>query len=178
MSLDTMLQTAFTAVATRAKLTMTLITGSSTTTNLTGLTTTDKTSIVAAINEVKAGIGGAGATINDTTPSTTNVYSSTKTDSQITAAVNGLVAGAPAALNTLDELAAALADDASYSATVTTALGNRVRTDTAAQGLTGTQQTNARTNIGAADAAALSTLTTALGTLTTDYAAIFTAALA
>lgn len=38
------------------------------------------------------------------------------------AAVAGLVASAPAALNTLDELAAALNDDASFAASVTTAL--------------------------------------------------------
>ena len=36
-----------------------------------------------------------------------------------------LTAGAPAALNTLDELAAALGDDASYAASITTALGNK-----------------------------------------------------
>jgi hypothetical protein len=37
-----------------------------------------------------------------------------------------LGAGVPAALDTLDELAAALGDDANFAATVTTALGNRV----------------------------------------------------
>lgn len=36
-----------------------------------------------------------------------------------------LGAGVPAALDTLDELAAALADDANYAATITTALGNK-----------------------------------------------------
>jgi len=36
-----------------------------------------------------------------------------------------LTTGAPAALNTLDELAAALGDDANYAATITTALGNK-----------------------------------------------------
>jgi hypothetical protein len=36
-----------------------------------------------------------------------------------------LTAGAPGALNTLDELAAALGDDANYAATITTALGNK-----------------------------------------------------
>jgi len=37
--------------------------------------------------------------------------------------LNVLTTGAPAALNTLDELAAALGDDANYAATITTALG-------------------------------------------------------
>ena len=67
----------------------------------------------------------------------------------ITAAIDSLISGAPGALDTLNELAAALGDDAAFSATVTAALAARVRVDTAAQGLTGTQQSNARTNIGA-----------------------------
>ena len=61
--------------------------------------------------------------------------------------VAGLVDSAPGALNTLNELAAAINDDATFSSTVTTALGNRLRVDTASQGLSGTQQSNARTNL-------------------------------
>lgn len=61
--------------------------------------------------------------------------------------VAGLVDSAPGALNTLNELAAAINDDATFSATVTTALGNRLRVDTASQGLSGTEQSNARTNL-------------------------------
>jgi len=45
--------------------------------------------------------------------------------SDITTAINNLVDGAPAALDTLNELAAALGDDASYASTITTALGNK-----------------------------------------------------
>lgn len=105
--------------------------------------------------------------IDDVTASTTTVYSSSKTETvvsdAVSAAVDALVGGAGPALDTLNELAAAIGDDASFSATVTTALGNRVRTDTAAQGLDSTQQSNARTNIGAASAAALSTLETNVG---------------
>jgi hypothetical protein len=62
--------------------------------------------------------------------------------------VSDLVNGAGASLDTLQELAAALGNDANYSATITAALGNRLRVDTAAQGLNTTQQSNARTNIG------------------------------
>ena len=40
-------------------------------------------------------------------------------------AVDNLIASAPAALNTLDELAAALGDDQNYAATITTALSNK-----------------------------------------------------
>ena len=62
--------------------------------------------------------------------------------------VAGVVDSAPAALDTLNELAAALGDDANFSTTTSTALGNRLRVDTASQGLTGTQQANAITNLG------------------------------
>lgn len=115
--------------------------------------------------------------IDDVTPSTSSVYSSTKTDSQIAAAVAALVASAPGTLDTLDELAASLGDDANFASTVTTALGNRVRTDTAAQGLNSTQQGNARTNIAAADAAALTTLSTNVGDTTTNFVTTFEAGL-
>ena len=43
-----------------------------------------------------------------------------------TSQVNALLTGAPAALNTLDELAAALGDDANFAASVTTSLGLKV----------------------------------------------------
>ena len=45
--------------------------------------------------------------------------------SDITAAVSAVIDGAPAALDTLNELAAALADDQNYASTITTALGNK-----------------------------------------------------
>ena len=62
-------------------------------------------------------------------------------------AVSNLVDSAPSDLNTLNELAAALADDDAFSTTVNTALGNRLRVDTASQGLSSTQKTNALTNL-------------------------------
>lgn len=45
---------------------------------------------------------------------------------RISAGLSSLVAGAPAALDTLDELAAALGDDANFASTVTTALAGKV----------------------------------------------------
>jgi len=66
----------------------------------------------------------------------------------VDAEVAGVVDSAPAALNTLNELAAALGDDANFSTTTSTALGNRLRVDINNQGLTGTQQANAITNLG------------------------------
>lgn len=49
----------------------------------------------------------------------------TEVGSRITVAVNALVAGAPGALDTLDELAAALGDDASFASSVTTLLAGK-----------------------------------------------------
>ena len=65
-------------------------------------------------------------------------------DAQITA----LIDSAPTALDTLNELAAALGDDANFSTTINAALGNRLRIDVNNQGLTSTQKTNALTNLG------------------------------
>jgi hypothetical protein len=45
--------------------------------------------------------------------------------------LGNLIDGAPTALNTLNELAAAVNDDASYAATITTALGNKLDSSTA-----------------------------------------------
>lgn len=47
------------------------------------------------------------------------------TESYVMGKVNELIDGAPAALDTLNELAAAINDDASFASTVTTALGNK-----------------------------------------------------
>lgn len=67
--------------------------------------------------------------------------------------VANLVNSAPAALNTLKELADALGSDANFSTTVSTSLGNRLRVDTSSQGLDSTQKSNARTNLGLATVA-------------------------
>ena len=62
--------------------------------------------------------------------------------------VAAVVDTAPAALDTLNELAAALGDDASFSTTTATSLGNRLRVDVNNQSLTNTQKANAVTNLG------------------------------
>lgn len=68
-------------------------------------------------------------------------------------AIAAITDGAPAALDTLNELAAALADDSNYAATVAsqlaainTALGKRLRVD-ALQAFTGAEKSQARSNI-------------------------------
>ena len=67
--------------------------------------------------------------------------------------VSALVDSAPATLDTLNELAAALGDDASYATTTATSLGNRLRIDVNNQSLTATQKSNASTNLGLGTAA-------------------------
>lgn len=53
---------------------------------------------------------------------------------QVTAAVNAVINAAPGALDTLDELAAALGDDANFAATMTTALAGKLSTAAGAVG--------------------------------------------
>ena len=128
---------------------------------LSSLTTTAKSSLVAAINELQALVAGsAGVTINDTAGdgATTVTWSADKIFDTIEAAKaavkSDLTNGAGAALDTLAELAAALGNDPNFSATLATQIANRVRYD-AAQTLTAPQQTQARANIGAQSAAAI-----------------------
>ena len=134
-------------MATECKSLRTLINANSS--DLSALTTTQKASLVAAINELKTALDALGTpiTISDSTSSTTQVWSSSKVASEITAAKNALTNGATAALDTLSELAAALGNDANFASTVTTALGYRLRFDTA-QTLTTGQKTQACANLG------------------------------
>lgn len=152
MSLVTRVQDLATRIATECKALRTLINGNAS--DLAALTTTAKGNLVAALNEVKAiaDAAGGGAVINDAATSMGATWSSQKISGEITAALSALTTGAPGALDTLDELAAALGDDANFAATITTALGNRVRAD-AAQSFTAPQQAQARANIGAQEAA-------------------------
>jgi KaiC/GvpD/RAD55 family RecA-like ATPase len=152
MTLQIRVQDLATRVATECKSLRTLLNGNAA--GLTALTTTNKTNLVAALNELKAEMqslaSSGGATINDAlNASTTQTWSVTKINNAITNAINAVTNGAPGALDTLAELSAALDNNANFAATVTTSLSNRVRTDTAAQGLTTQQKTNARTNIDA-----------------------------
>lgn len=121
--------------------------------DLTSLTTVAKGNLVAAINELKAALGSAGAAIDDaaTNGATTVTWSADKIFDTIEAAKlavkSDLTNGAAAALDTLSELAAALGNDPSFAATMATALTNRVRYD-AVQTLTAPQQLQACSNIG------------------------------
>lgn len=125
--------------------------------SLTSLTTTAKSNLVAAINELKSitdGLAGGGAAINDAAGDgdTTVTWSANKIFDSIAAAKaalkNELVDGAGAALDTLNELADALNNDPNFAATIATEIANRVRYD-AVQTLTEPQKAQARANIGA-----------------------------
>lgn len=168
----------------------TLLNGNAATLN--ALTTTNKTSLVAAINEVRAstaaavgindattsttttwssskiasyGGGGGGSSIDDTGVGTSTVWSSSKTNDSI----NAVIGTAPTALNTLGKVATALGNDAAYATTTTAALGNRLRVD-AAQSFNSGQQTQGRTNIGAAGS-------TDMGDPAANFVATFEAAM-
>lgn len=124
--------------------------------DLSALTTTAKTNLVVALNELKTRIDDAvaasGATINDAaSTSTDQTWSIDKITAQIGVAVAGLVNGAPGVLDTIGELAAALQDDESAITAINTALGNRLRVDINTQGLTDTQKLNGCTNLGIGD---------------------------
>lgn len=143
---------------------------------LSSLTTTTKTSLVDAINELDAALGVAGAQINDAAGNgnTTETWSADKIYDTIEAAKaavkSDLVNGGGAALDTLAELATALGNDPNFAATLATNLAARVRFD-AAQTLTAPQKAQALANIGAASASDVSTLVTNIGNTDQDFAA-------
>jgi hypothetical protein len=127
--------------------------------SLSSLTTTQKGSIVAAINEIKTALdaaAGGGAVINDSAGDgvTTQTWSANKifdTIAEARAALKDeLVAGAGAALDTFAELATAMGNDPTFAATLATQMGNRVRFDSA-QTLTAPQKAQACDNIGIGD---------------------------
>lgn len=120
-SLETQLRNLATAAATRSKANRTLINGNAA--DLSALTTVAKNNLVAAINEVAASVGSAGATINDTTTSTLSVWSSSKTNTEIAAAISALVGSSETTLNTLQELGDALGDDPNFATTMTNLIG-------------------------------------------------------
>jgi len=68
------------------------------------------------------------------------------TQSYVTSAIAALIDSAPAALDTLNELAAALGDDANFSTTITTAIGNKV--SKSGDTMTGNLSFGATSNLG------------------------------
>jgi hypothetical protein len=171
MSLVNQLQDFATRVATEMKAHKTLINGNAV--DLSSLTTTAKSNLVAAINEVDANADAATqaslALIDDTRDSSTTTNSSTRISSKIYTAVAGLVNGSPAALDTLKEFSDALGGDANFAASTATAIGNRLRVD-APQSLNTSQQTQGQANLNVYS-------TTQIGDPTTDFLGTFVAGL-
>jgi hypothetical protein len=90
----------------------------------------------AATNAENAAKGYADSLINDASTTTTNVWSAYKTSSEIGVAVSNLVDSAPALLDTLNELAAALADNPNYATDMASQLSAKQNNLTAGTGIT------------------------------------------
>ena len=86
------------------------------------------TGTVSGITKTMVGLGSVDNTADTAKPVSTaqaTAIATAKAEAiaDATAQVNAVIASAPAALNTLDELAAALGDDANFATSVTTSLG-------------------------------------------------------
>lgn len=129
MSLVLNISSLVSRIATEFRSIRTMISGSNTG-DVSGLQT-EATNIVAAINEVNAKPTGAQIDDNPNTMggwSTSTVWSSYKANAEIQAAVNNLINGAPGALDTLQELAAALGNDGNFASSVTNSLAAKADT--------------------------------------------------
>jgi hypothetical protein len=85
------------------------------------------TADVAAVTKTTLGLGNVDNTSDADKPvSTATVTAIATAKSEAIAEVTAVIDGAPNALNTLNELAAALGDDANFAGTVTTALAAKV----------------------------------------------------
>lgn len=150
--------------------------------DLSSLTTTQKASLVVALNELKAGLSSLeselGAQINDEATATDTTWSSQKITTQISAAVSALVNGAPDALDTLKELADAIETNQDAITALQSIASGHVKFNEA-QTLEDSQKAQARTNIGAASTADVSAVSTKLGDLgsleTTDKSSVVAA---
>lgn len=146
--------------------------------NLTALTTSQKASLVLAINELNSAISqiDMSKVIEDAQTSADKTWSSNKIVSEITTKCNevktALLGGAGDAYDTLQELATLIEDNKELIDSLQKLAGAHVRYD-AAQQLSPEQKSQARSNIGAADDAdyqttksQVNTNKTAIGTLT------------
>ena len=123
-----------TVIATKTYADGAVSTHNSDTTNVHGIADTSllaTTADVAAVTKTSLGLGSVDNTADTAKPvstaqSTAIATAKAEAIADATAQVNALLTGAPAALNTLDELAAALGDDANFAASVTTSLGLKV----------------------------------------------------
>jgi len=104
-----------------------LATDGETTTGTDTVRATTPANVAAAITARVASLTAAGIVELATTAETTTGTDTTRavTPAGVAAAVAALINSAPGALDTLDELAAAIGDDANFAATMTTALAGK-----------------------------------------------------
>lgn len=136
--------------------------------NLANLTTTDKSNLVAAINELQAAVVSS-SEIDDGNIATSSTYSSSKIVTLLDALKAEILGGADAAYDTLVEIQQLLQNGTSGLDALLAAVNNRVRFD-AAQTLAAPEQAQARSNIGAVAASDV-------GNTDTDFVAVFEGAL-
>ena len=123
--------------------------------DLTALSTTQKSSLVLAINELHS-LLSSGSVINDTAGdgATTVTWSANKIFDYIELAKqnikDSILGGAGAAFDTLIEIQALFSNNPNFATTLATDLANRVRFDTS-QTLTVAQKLQACQNIGVGD---------------------------
>lgn len=117
------------------------------------LTTTSKSNLVDALNELHLALDSVGVQIDDESGNgdSSTTWSANKITEELNAIRVGIISditgGAPEALDTLVELAEALNNNPSFAGEVATQIGNRVRFD-AEQVLTSAQKLQACQNIG------------------------------
>lgn len=145
-TLQTNLTNLATRIGTELKAHRTLINGNAA--DLSSLTTTAKSNLVAAINELQAAVASA-TQINDASTGTSATWSASKIVEELGDLKSEILGGAGAAFDTLQELATLIGENDGDINGILTALDNRVRFD-AAQTLTAPQKTQALANIGAA----------------------------
>lgn len=154
MSLTTQISNLAVRVATECK-SIRSVTG-----DKTALTTTDKTTLVAAINELKAALSGAVGILDSAgAGDVTHTWSADKIVTKLAEVKSEILDGAPAAYDTLLEIANQLATDDGAISGLLTAVGSRVAFDQA-QTLTAPQKAQALANIGAISAADVGDVTT------------------
>lgn len=136
------------------------------------LQTTERGSVVGAVNELKTridniGSGNSGAAIDDTAPAADKAYSSQKVDSLIhaakTAVKSEILDGADAAYDTLAEVSKYIEQDKTGATALSEAVAKRLRIDES-QVLTQAQKTAVETTLN-------------LGDTDTDFVAKFNQAL-
>ena len=138
---------------------------------LSNLTTTQKASLVVALNELKKAIDDLEGTvagsvgIDDGATNTATTWSSSKINHAINSAISALINGAPELLNDLNELATAIQENAGAIEALEAIAGDRISYKTE-QSLTEAQKTLARKNIGSASATDVTNLGNRVGALT------------